>query len=137
MRQSNLSVIIRNRLVPVNRPAYNGCTTHRDCRSGEPPLPNDMIQHWLRVTVLLAFVSATAGCGLFEPPPVTKRTVRAGRPPQTGTNIPRQTSDSAQQAKRDKKAKPAKPTPTPKPKRERAKPAEKVDEDFVTRGGFR
>ena len=96
-----------------------------------------MIQHPLRVALLMVFVFATAGCGLFEPVPGDENKRQGGRPPQTGTNIPRKMSDSVKPAKSEKKTKAPKAKPSPKPKRERPKPAGKVDDDFVTRGGFR
>ena len=99
-----------------------------------------MIVHSLRVAVLLAFVSVTVGCALLQPPPADKKGAReVRRPAQTGTYISRTERESAKAEKAEKKAKTtaAKATPTPKPKRERPKPPGKVDDDFVTRGGFR
>jgi hypothetical protein len=96
-----------------------------------------MIQHWLRAVLLVAFLSASVGCALVQPPADKKETRQVRRPAQTGTYIPRDVPERSEQAKRQKKAKQPKPEPTPKRKRERAKPAGKVDEDFVTRGGFR
>jgi hypothetical protein len=97
-----------------------------------------MMQQSLRFALLLAFASAMVSCALVQPEAGKKGTRQAGRPPQTGTNIPRLAARTSKKSeKRDKKQKAAKATPTPKPKRERPKAAEKVDEDFVTRGGFR
>jgi hypothetical protein len=97
-----------------------------------------MIPHCVRAVVLLAFVSAMVGCGVIQPPRQEKKgTDQVRRPAQTGTYISRTERASAKAAERKKKAKAPKATPTPKPKREKPKDPGKVDEDFVTRGGFR
>ena len=96
----------------------------------------DMILNWLRVAVLLAFVSFTIGCGSPQPRAADKPAAReVRRPPQTGSYIPRITPLKTQAT--DRKSRSPKPKPNSTPKRERAKPEGKVDEDFVTRGGFR
>jgi hypothetical protein len=95
-----------------------------------------MIPHCLRVLVLAAFVSAAVGCA-FQPPEEKKETREVRRPAQTGTYIPRIMPVRSERSERTKNRRKPKAEATPKPKRERAKPAGKVDEDFVTRGGFR
>ena len=83
---------------------------------------------WFRYALLLAFVWTSVGCGAFKPEASNKRARTAGRAPQTGTNIPRFFPRVT--TTRPEKAKTAKP--------ERKRPAKRdVDEDFVTRGGFR
>jgi hypothetical protein len=97
-----------------------------------------MIPYCLRTVVLVAFVSATAGCGVVQPPSQEKKGTReVRRPAQTGTYISRTERVPAKAGDRQKKVKAPKATPTPKPKREKPKKPGKVDEDFVTRGGFR
>ena len=75
---------------------------------------------------------------MVQPPSQKKNGTReVRRPAQTGTYIPRIERAAAKAAEREKSAKAPKATPTPKPKREKPKAPGKVDEDFVTRGGFR
>jgi hypothetical protein len=92
-----------------------------------------MKHQWFRFALLLAFVCTSIGCGAVKTEPTNKRTRTAGRPPQTGTNIPRSQQGTTASAKRQAKSKAPKAA---KPKRERPAKRE-VDEDFVTRGGFR
>ena len=92
-----------------------------------------MKHSWFRFVLLLAVVCTSVSCAVFKPEPGNKRTRTAGRPPQTGTNIPR--SQSANAASTKRQAKPKAPKPA-KPKRERPAKRE-VEDDFVTRGGFR
>ena len=95
-----------------------------------------MIQQWLRFALLLVFVSGSVGCELLEKPLTSGNQLQSsGRPPQTGTNIPRDltnTSGAAEKPAKTAKSKPAKPKPEQK-----KKAPEEADEDFVTRGGFR
>jgi hypothetical protein len=98
-----------------------------------------------RVALLVAILFTVAGCQAVRPDPQSQR---KGRPTQrqlqTGTNIPRavptrtesrQTRNRAEsEARRARpKASPT-PKPTPKPRRPARGP---VDEDVITRGGFR
>jgi hypothetical protein len=92
-----------------------------------------MKYQWLRFALLLAFVCTSVGCGGLKPEPSSKRAQAAGRAPQTGTNIPRSLPGRDASARRQAKAKAPKAA---KPQRERPAKRE-VDEDFVTRGGFR
>lgn len=80
-----------------------------------------------------------AGCATSNPAPQAGLRTAAMRPPQTGTNIPRQTPESEAQTKTKssasaklagskKQSKPSKPASTPKPV---------VKEEVMTRGGFR
>jgi outer membrane biosynthesis protein TonB len=104
-----------------------------------------MNQYLSRVALLLAAVFVFVGCESLKPDPTSKRKGANTRSTQTGTNIPRAFRSDSRTArtradkpkpKKEKKAAQPKPTPTPKPKRE--KPARgPVDEDVVTRGGFR
>ena len=97
-----------------------------------------MIPHFLPALALVALVFAAAGCGVVQPPQQDKKGTReVRRPAQTGTYISRTERASEKAAERENKGKAPKATPTPKPKRERPKPAGKVEDDFVTRGGFR
>ena len=97
-----------------------------------------MIQQWLRFTLLLVFVSGSVGCELLEKPLTSGNQLQSsGRPPQTGTNIPRGTTDQPATAEKPAKKSKPKPTPKPTPKQEKKKAQEEADEDFVTRGGFR
>ena len=96
-----------------------------------------MIQQWLRFTLLLVFVSGSVGCELLEKPLTSGNQLQSsGRPPQTGTNIPRGITDKPQTSEKTTKKTKPKSTPTPTPK-EKKKAQEEADEDFVTRGGFR
>ena len=100
-----------------------------------------MKKHWLLVLICAAFAFVSVGCGNQRGGANTKqRRVAAGT--QTGTNIPRWTTDStsarnARAKERSTKAKREKKPRAQKQKKERRERRRAADEEVITRGGFR
>ena len=96
---------------------------------------------WLAALLCVVFAFAVAGCS--APGGTARKGRRSTGVTQTGTNIPRWTSDAAatrksRTAQRKARAKREKKVRAEKPKREREerrRPA--ADEEVITRGGFR
>ena len=104
-----------------------------------------MKNHWFAALLCIVFAFAATGCGSSQSGGNKKR--RYAGTPQTGTNIPRWSSDSTgtrEARSKQRKAKPkrerrqAKDEKAEKPRRERQERRRRAaDDEVITRGGFR